>query len=60
MSKNHKGKKSSVHKATASNGRGTETPPEADSSLRTYAIADYRLEKPVFRLQQVHVGNEVK
>ena len=60
MSKNHKGKKSSVHKATASNGRGTPTSPEADSSLRTYAIADYRLEKPVFRLQQVHVGNEVK
>jgi acetoin:2,6-dichlorophenolindophenol oxidoreductase subunit alpha len=60
MSKNHKGKKSSVQKATASNGRATPTPPEADSSLRTYAIADYRLEKPVFRLQQVHVGNEVK
>jgi TPP-dependent pyruvate/acetoin dehydrogenase alpha subunit len=60
MSKNHKGKKSSVQKATASNGRATPTPPEADSSLRTYAIADYRLEKPVFRLQQVRVGNEVK
>ena len=59
MSKNHRGKKSSVHKATASNGGGT-TPPKTDSSLRTYAIADYRLEKPAFRLQQVRVGNEVK
>src|SRR5512133_3227620 len=60
MSKNHKGKKSSVHKATASNGRGTPTPPEADSSLRTYAIADYRLEKPVFRLTQVRDGDAVR
>jgi TPP-dependent pyruvate/acetoin dehydrogenase alpha subunit len=60
MPKHHSGKKSSVHKRAPSNGRGEATPPPTDSDLRTYAIADYRLEKPVFRLQQIRVGDEVK
>jgi TPP-dependent pyruvate/acetoin dehydrogenase alpha subunit len=39
------------------NGRGK---PSVDSSLRTYSITDYRLERPVFRLEQVRVGAEIK
>jgi TPP-dependent pyruvate/acetoin dehydrogenase alpha subunit len=33
---------------------------EARSSLRTYSIPDYRLEKPVFTLRQVRVGDQVR
>ncbi len=32
----------------------------ARSSLRTYTIPDYRLEKPDFTLRQVRVGDEVR
>ena len=34
--------------------------PEPDGDLRTYAIRDYRLEKPSFTLRQVRAGDEVR
>src|SRR5437667_8797466 len=32
----------------------------ARSSLRTYSIPDYRLEKPSFTLRQIRVGEQVR
>jgi TPP-dependent pyruvate/acetoin dehydrogenase alpha subunit len=60
MSKHKDQKKSLRPKRAGSDGREGSTPSKHDSDLRTYTIADYRLEKPEFRLQQLRVGDEVK
>ena len=46
----------------SSNGRGEQGPqsPLTRSSQRTYAILDYRLEKPSFNIRQVRKGDEVR
>jgi len=46
----------------SSNGRGEQGPhsPITISSQRTYAILDYRLEKPSFNIRQVRKGDEVR
>jgi TPP-dependent pyruvate/acetoin dehydrogenase alpha subunit len=57
MPKHKSGHKSSIQKS--SNGRRAASH-SADSISRTYHIPDYRLEKPVFHVQQVRIGDEVK
>jgi len=39
---------------------GRSPQPVANGDLRTYAIRDYRLEKPSFTLRQVRVGDELR
>jgi TPP-dependent pyruvate/acetoin dehydrogenase alpha subunit len=60
MSKLKPAKKPPMQKSAAANGRGRPTQADRGSDLRTYAIADYRLEKPMFRMEQIRVGDEVK
>jgi TPP-dependent pyruvate/acetoin dehydrogenase alpha subunit len=46
--------------AKSANGHAKAVSPPAESGLRTYSIADYRLEKSDFHVEQVRVGNEVR
>ncbi|HKD02056.1 MAG TPA: hypothetical protein VKB77_06500, partial [Terriglobales bacterium] len=46
-----------IKAATRANANGRE---RANTSQRTYSIADYRLEKPRFDLRQVRVGDVVR
>ena len=46
-----------IKTATRANANGRE---RANTSQRTYSIADYRLEKPRFDLRQVRVGDVVR
>ena len=58
MPKQKRRHKSSIQKAP--NGGRTAAFHSPDSSLRTYSIPDYRLEKPVFHVEQVRIGGELK
>jgi TPP-dependent pyruvate/acetoin dehydrogenase alpha subunit len=55
-------KKTVSKTVVSSNGRGRRGPQSSnpDSSHRTYAIPDYRLEKPSFSVHQVREGDEVR
>src|SRR5580698_1738174 len=55
-------KKTVSKTVVSSNGRGRRGPQSSnpDSSQRTYAIPDYRLEKPSFSVHQVREGDEVR
>ena len=50
-------KKSAAHAVAKSQKLKAKSP---DSHLRVYSIPDHRLEKPVFELSQVRVGDEVR
>jgi TPP-dependent pyruvate/acetoin dehydrogenase alpha subunit len=62
MAKQDKKKTAIKAPAQSSNGRGdrrsSATP--SNTSQRTYSIPDYRLEKPIFALRQVRVGDSVR
>jgi len=58
MPKPKRGNRSSVQKSA--NGRSKVVLHSDQSGLRTYSITDYRLEKPVFHVEQVRLGSEVK
>jgi len=58
MPKPKRGNRSSVQKSA--NGRSKVVLHPDQSGLRTYSITDYRLEKPVFHVEQVRLGSEVK
>jgi TPP-dependent pyruvate/acetoin dehydrogenase alpha subunit len=58
MPKHRRGNKSSVERPT--NGRGKAVSHSVQSNLRTYTIADYRLETPVFYVEQVRIADEVR
>jgi TPP-dependent pyruvate/acetoin dehydrogenase alpha subunit len=58
MAKHRRGNRSSAPRST--NSRGKAVPHSAQSNLRTYTITDYRLERPVFHVEQVRVGDELR
>ena len=58
MPKHKSGHKSSIQKSPGGSRRAASH--SAESGLRTYSIPDYRLEKPVFHVEQVRIGDEVK
>ena len=63
MAKKNKAKSRTKPRMNApSNGRRSGSTPRLPSRAfeRTYTIADYRLEKPVFTVRQVRVGEEVR
>ena len=49
---------------TGSNHKGRRAPQQPTSNLdaaqRTYTIPDYRLEKPLFQVKQIRIGDEVR
>jgi TPP-dependent pyruvate/acetoin dehydrogenase alpha subunit len=49
---------------TGSNHKGRRAPQQPTSNLdaaqRTYTIPDYRLEKPLFQVRQIRIGDEVR
>jgi TPP-dependent pyruvate/acetoin dehydrogenase alpha subunit len=58
MPKHNSGKKS--QKSRPSSNRNRPLLRSAESSVRSYAITDFRLEKPAFQLLQTRVGDEIK